>query len=281
MDKIGQMVVKKGANMAAKKFLDKQLDDNKGRSPGGRWVSQHDAALTQFAKSAIISNISVPQDPYFEYRPNKRGKLKKVKKQIPDYISAHDAKILADVRKWAYRLDVKLNFMGMRFGWAAIIGAVPEVGDVLDILLAYYIYSKCKKVEGGLDRKTKGKMKMWIAANGLIGLVPFVGDFVDASIKPNARNCRLLEEFLDRKYKPELMAEAEERMIAERKRHDPNYRPPAPATVYEDYSDEEDHHHYNHHHDNRLQNGHDRYDARGSGRSTTYNEERGADRRRR
>jgi len=255
MDKIGQLVIKKGANMATKKFLNKQFDENKGRSPGGQW------------------------DPYFEYRPNKRGKMKKVRKQIPDYISEHDAKVLAEVRKLAYRLDVKLNIMGMRFGWAAVIGAVPEIGDILYIMLAYYVYSKCKKVEGGLDRKTKTKMKAWIAANGLIGLVPFVGDMVDASIKPNARNCRLLEEFLDRKYKPEHIAEAEQRLTTERRRQDPNYRPPAPATVYED-SDEDDyhHHHHNNHHDDRIQSGLDR---RGSGRANAYNEKRGTERRRR
>jgi uncharacterized protein DUF4112 len=278
MDKIGQLVIKKGANMATKKFLNKQFDDNKGRSPGGQWVSQHDTMLTQFAKSAISSNITVPQDPYFEYRPNKRGKMKKVRKQIPDYISEHDAKVLAEVRKLAYRLDVKLNFMGLRFGWAAVIGAVPEIGDILYIMLAYYVYSKCKKVEGGLDRKTKTKMKAWIAANGLIGLVPFVGDMVDASIKPNARNCRLLEEFLDRKYKPEHIAEAEQRLTAERRRQDPNYRPPAPATVYEDSDEDDYHHHHNNHHDDRTQSGLDR---RGSGRANAYNEKRGTERRRR
>jgi len=243
--------------MAAKKFLDKQFTENKGRAPGGQW------------------------DPYFEYRPNKRGKMKKVKKQVPDYIPAHDAKVLAEVRKWAYRMDVKLNFMGMRFGWAAIIGAIPEIGDVLDILLAYYIYSKCKKVEGGLDRKTKGKMKMWIVTNGLIGLIPFVGDLVDASIKPNARNCRLLEEYLDRKYKPRPLADEEDRHTAERMRADPNYRPPAPATVYEDYSDEEDHHHHDPRYDDRRGNGRHRDDTRGAGRSTAYSEKRSGDRRRR
>jgi len=211
---IGSIVAKKGAQLATKKFLDKQLNDNKDRAPGGPW------------------------DPYFEYRPNKRGKMKKVRKQIPAYIPPHDAEILAKVRKWAYRLDVKMSFMGMRFGWGALIGLIPELGDAIDTLLSLYIYQKCRKIEGGLDTKTKTKMKMWILTDTFVGLVPFVGDIIDASIKCNARNCRLLEEFLDAKYKPkELIREHESRS------RDPHYHPPAPATVYEDFS-EDDAHYY-------------------------------------
>jgi hypothetical protein len=62
--------------------------------------------------------------------------MKKVKKQIPDYIPAKDAEILAEVRKWAYRLDVKLSFMGMRFGWAAVIGEFPFISHLIDVLNA-------------------------------------------------------------------------------------------------------------------------------------------------
>jgi len=159
--------------------------------------------------------------------------MKKHRKQIPDYIPIHDAEILAKVRKWAYRLDVKMSFLGMRFGWAAVIGSIPEVGDILDIVLSIYVYHLCRKVDGGLDMKTKSKMKAWILTDGLIGTIPFVGDIIDASIKCRARNCRLLEEFLDAKYKPNHLTEKEQRLL-----QDPNYAPHAPATVYEDHDDE-------------------------------------------
>jgi len=200
---------KKAMQQATKKFLNQEMDKYSKKEPGGQW------------------------DPYFEYRPNKRGKLKKVKKQIPAYIPEHDAELLAKVRKWAYRLDVKMSFLGMRFGWAAIIGSIPEVGDALDVILSIYVYHMCRKVDGGLDVKTKSKMKAWILTDGLIGTIPFIGDIIDASIKCRARNCRLLEEFLDAKYKPNSLTEREER-----RRQDPNYAPHAPATVYEDHDDE-------------------------------------------
>jgi Domain of unknown function (DUF4112) len=140
------------------------------------------------------------------------------------------------------------SFMGMRFGWSTVIGAIPELGDAVDVILALYVYHLCRKIEGGLDTKAKMKMKAWIAADGLIGLVPIVGDVIDASIKCNARNCRILEEFLDAKYKPKEMKVADARVTESRQRRDPSYNPPAPATVYEDWTDEEDHsEHYNAH----------------------------------
>jgi hypothetical protein len=60
-------------------------------------------------------------------------------------------------------------------------------------------------VDGGLDFKTKSKMKAWILTDGLIGTIPFIGDLIDTSIKCRARNYRLLEEFLNAKYKLKLL----------------------------------------------------------------------------
>jgi hypothetical protein len=157
---IGTILAKKGTRLATKHFLDKQLAENSHRSPGGPW------------------------DPYFEYRPDKKGRMKKHRKLIPDYIPAHDAEILAKVRKWAYRLDVKMSFFGMRFGWAAIIGSIPEIGDAIDVILSIHVYRMCRKVEGGLDLKTKSKMKAWIVTDGLIGTIPIIGDIIDVRCSP-------------------------------------------------------------------------------------------------
>ena len=41
-----------------------------------------------------------------------------------------------------------------------------------------------------------------IAADFLVGLIPFIGDLADAAFKCNTRNLRLLENVLDKKYKP-------------------------------------------------------------------------------
>ena len=72
------------------------------------------------------------QDPYFEEVPASRlgrafGKrTRKRRKAIPPGLSEHDAKILTQVKRRAYRLDYCLfNLCGVRFGWGSVIGLVP------------------------------------------------------------------------------------------------------------------------------------------------------------
>ena len=91
------------ANYAAKKVLGKEMDKYKNKKVGGS------------------------SDPFFEEVKLPNGKTKKVKKQIPSYIPEHDAMVLEKVKSRAYHLDMSLfNFMGIRFGWSAIWGLIPE-----------------------------------------------------------------------------------------------------------------------------------------------------------
>jgi hypothetical protein len=55
-------------------------------------------------------------------------------------------------------------------------------GKSLDIILSIYVYHMCRKVNGGLDLKTKSKMKAWILTDGLVGTVPVIGDLIDVSL---------------------------------------------------------------------------------------------------
>ena len=189
-------------------------------------------------------NVAGDKDPYYAWvRSSRTGKMKKVKKQVPDYIPEHDAVILAKVRKLAYRYDMALfNVAGVRFGWSSVAGLVPWFGDAADVLMAMKVYRLCSKVECKLDSGTRRKMQMWILADGLIGLVPIVGDFCDAALKCNTQNLRLLELRLDEVYMPEDMKRAKglkvkgDKEKGGRGQADQHYQP---ATVYEDFSDEE------------------------------------------
>lgn len=91
------------------------------------------------------------------------------------------------------------------------------------------LVQRMKKVEGGLKNSTQAWMYAWIIIDIFVGLVPFVGDLADASLKANSRNVRLLEQHLDEKYKPKN--QPEDTRIPEDKRR--------PATLYEDFSDDD------------------------------------------
>jgi len=200
------------AKYAAKKLLNKEMSKYKDKG------------------------ISSKYDPYYEEipHPRKPGKTKKVKKQIPAYIPSHDAEILAQARRRAYKLDLCLfNFMGIRFGWSSVIGLVPAAGDGLDLLMACSLVYNMSKVKCGLRKRTLALMMINILVDFLVGLIPFVGDLVDAALKANSRNVRVLEEALDKAYKPKELVE-QEREQSSKTWH------PAPATVYEDLSDEDE-----------------------------------------
>jgi hypothetical protein len=137
-------------------------------------------------------------------------------------------------------LDMSLfNLFGIRFGWSSLIGIVPAVGDGADAAMALLVVRKCNKVEGGLPMPVLMQMMIWVVIDFFIGLVPFVGDLLDASIKANTKNVRILEQHLDSKYKPKEVTQRERQDAEAAKQRNQEYHAPAPATVYEDMSEDE------------------------------------------
>ena len=148
------------------------------------------------------------EDPFYEYdevEVVRKGKVetkwKKVgKKGIPPGVNPHDAEVLTQVRRRAHHLDMSLfNMCGVKFGWSSVIGLIPAVGDILDMLLALMLVRKCTKVEGGLPMMIKSRMMLNVMIDFVIGLVPFVGDIADAAYRANTRNAWLLELYLTNK----------------------------------------------------------------------------------
>lgn len=106
---------------AARKLLGNQMNKHKDKKVGGDTVRLH--AGVRLEKSAAYTSLR--QDPFFEYVEVK-GKKKKVKKQLPDFIPEHDAMILAKAKSRAYHLDMSLfTLFGIRFGWESAIGLIP------------------------------------------------------------------------------------------------------------------------------------------------------------
>jgi len=132
------------------------------------------------------------------------------------------------------------NFLGIRFGWSSVIGIVPAIGDALDGIMAMMVVRKCMQVDGGLPSPVLLNMLVWVCIDFFIGLVPFVGDLLDASIRANTKNVRILEQHLDKKYKPKEISRREREQEEEARRRNHEYHPPAPATVYEGMSDDDE-----------------------------------------
>lgn len=173
--------------------------------------------------------------------------MKKMKKQVPDYIPEHDAVILAKMRNRSYKLDMCLfDFAGIRFGWSSVIGIVPGFGDAADAAMALLLVWRCTKVECGLGSTALMMMLINVMIDFVIGIIPFIGDLADAAFKANTRNVRVLEKRLDEVYKPKGLQtkdrDYQKKLKAERRKsglsYDAEYEAP-PATVLEEFSDDE------------------------------------------
>ncbi|KAK5653114.1 hypothetical protein OQA88_9213 [Cercophora sp. LCS_1] len=148
------------------------------------------------------------ENPYTEKIPvhNARGEIIKYKEKeraVPDGLSANDQTILKTVRRKAYKWDMSFRFccFKTRFGWSFLIGLIPFIGDVADLLVALYIVKAASKVDGGLPKTLYARMMWNISLDFGIGLIPIVGDLADALYRANTRNAWLLDAYLTEKAK--------------------------------------------------------------------------------
>ena len=101
--------------------------------------------------------------------------------------------------------------MGIRFGWSAIWGLIPEIGDVFDLFFAWHLMHRCGKVQGGLPTDIHMRMILNVVLDFLVGLIPVIGDLADAAFRCNTKNAALLEDYLMKKHGPKNMSIKEKR----------------------------------------------------------------------
>ena len=70
------------------------------------------------------------------------------------------------------------------------------LGDVVGVLLSSYILSEAARL--GAPRAVLMRMSFNVAVEGIVGMLPFVGDVFDAAWKANQKNVRLLDDYFAR-----------------------------------------------------------------------------------
>jgi len=93
-------------------------------------------------------------------------------------------------------LDNSISIPGTRFkfGFDAIIGLIPGVGDVLGAILSGYIVLEAARAE--VPPLTLARMLVNVGVDTLLGSIPAAGDLFDAVWKSNLMNVALLEQHL-------------------------------------------------------------------------------------
>lgn len=112
------------------------------------------------------------------------------------------ARTRARLERLAWLLDSSIRIPGTRrtVGIDPIIGLVPVAGDLVGVALSSYILAEAARL--GAGRRVLARMAFNIALEGVVGMVPLLGDAFDAAWKANRRNMRLLDAWLDRRRDP-------------------------------------------------------------------------------
>ena len=105
---------------------------------------------------------------------------------------------LAGARLLARLLDDAIPIPGTsyRIGIDPLLGLVPGIGDVLGALLSAWILVIAARI--GAPPAVLARMGLNMAIDALAGAIPVAGDLFDAGWKANARNLRLVEDWLER-----------------------------------------------------------------------------------
>jgi hypothetical protein len=113
-----------------------------------------------------------------------------------DHGRARDPR-LDGVRRIARLLDdaFEIPGTGFRIGIDPIVGLVPGLGDVLPAIAGAYAIWVAWRL--GAPTSLLVRMAWNVGVDALAGSVPLAGDLFDAAWKPNVRNARLLEAWLE------------------------------------------------------------------------------------
>ena len=105
---------------------------------------------------------------------------------------------LARIEMVARLMDSALAVPGtnFRFGFDAIVGLVPILGDLLSQAIATYIIWESRRL--GVSNFTLARMVGNSLIDTVFGAVPIVGDAFDVAFRANMKNLRLLQQHLEK-----------------------------------------------------------------------------------
>jgi len=107
---------------------------------------------------------------------------------------------LRRIRALSYVLDnsIPIPLTSRRIGIDPLLGLFPGGGDVAGALISAYIVLEAARF--GLPRETLLRMVSNIVTETVVGSIPIVGDFFDATWKANSRNVALVETHIENQH---------------------------------------------------------------------------------
>ncbi len=81
-----------------------------------------------------------------------------------------------------------------RFGLDPLLGLIPGLGDLLGSMVGAYSLVLARQF--GAPASVQVRMLMNLAIDGVVGMVPLLGDLFDFAFKAHSRNAALLSQWL-------------------------------------------------------------------------------------
>ncbi|MDQ8194466.1 DUF4112 domain-containing protein [Coraliomargarita sp. SDUM461004] len=118
--------------------------------------------------------------------------------ELDPYEDVYSAR-LRRIEKLAHLFDARFEIPGtkIRFGWDAIIGVLPGVGDTVTLLPQLYLLIEALRLK--LGAAVIFRMFMNVLIDWVVGTIPILGDLFDVAFKSNLRNAKLVAEAIRKK----------------------------------------------------------------------------------
>jgi hypothetical protein len=156
-----------------------------------------------YAAAAILAvAIAIAVAAFFAARWALTRAADRVAGHLTDFAAAR-ASQGATRAAWLARLDslahlmddaIRLPIVG-GVGLDALLGLVPVAGDAASAAVGIGLVSRALRL--GVPREIVAKMIANVCIDLALGAIPVVGDVADILFRANARNMKLLKEFLD------------------------------------------------------------------------------------
>jgi len=115
----------------------------------------------------------------------------------PDFVH-----LLGELDRMVMLLDsrYRVPFTRVRFGWDAIVGLLPIVGDLATVAVSLHLVHRARTL--GADGPLTWRMVLNVLVDALLGLIPIIGTVFDVFFRANERNLKLLIDHIERHRRP-------------------------------------------------------------------------------
>lgn len=103
---------------------------------------------------------------------------------------------LDDLRFIAQVMDTHFKGpFGYRFGWDAILGLFPVIGDIVTDIISFYVIIRAALL--GCPASVILRMTINVLVENIVDIIPLGGAIFDFIWKANTRNMKLIDQYFD------------------------------------------------------------------------------------